>query len=131
MVLLALFKTGRPLKIEIVHDGGPDVVGQPSLLNRIAGMPKVQTVKVGGVPPKYLSSCRLVLHMLTSVSLRQIMAAPVAVAPAPPRRVRQKKGPKRLKKRLAGYANARPAPTSKEDLDKEMDEYRAEAEALA
>lgn len=106
-------------------------VGQPSLLNRIgqiAGTHKSQTVRGGGVPSKYLSSCRLVFHMLISISLRQIVTT---VAPVPPRRMRQKKGPKRLKKRLAGYPNARPTPASKEDLDKEMDEYRAEAEALA
>jgi hypothetical protein len=52
--------TGKPLKIEIVYDGPPgagDVaVGQPSLLNRIgqiAGTHKAQTVRGGGVPPKY------------------------------------------------------------------------------
>ena len=69
--------------------------------------------------------------MLISMLLRQIVVAPVTVAPVPPRRMRQKKGPKRLKKRLAAHAHApRAAPASKEDLDKEMDEYRAEAEAL-
>ncbi len=55
------------------------------------------------------------------------MVAPVTVAPVPPRRIRQKKGPKRLKKRVEGYTQQ---PASKEDLDKEMDEYRAEAEAI-
>jgi THO complex subunit 4 len=54
------------------------------------------------------------------------MVAPVTVAPVPPRRMRQKKGPKRLKKRVEGHTQ----PASKEDLDKEMDEYRAEAEAI-
>ena len=69
--------------------------------------------------------------MLISMLLRQIVVAPVTVAPVPPRRMRQKKGPKRLKKRLAAHAHApRATPASKEDLDKEMDEYRAEAEAL-
>jgi hypothetical protein len=43
----------------------------------------------------------------------------VKVAPVPPRRIRQKKGPKRLKKRTA--------PLSVDDLDREMEEYRAAA----
>ena len=41
----------------------------------------------------------------------------VKVAPVPPRRFRQKKGPHRLKKR---------SPTV-DDLDREMEEYRAAA----
>lgn len=57
------------------------------------------------------------------------MVAPVTVAPVPPRRIRQKKGPKRLKK-LVAQSNQQRQSASKEDLDKEMDEYRAEAEAI-
>ncbi len=43
---------------------------------------------------------------------------PAVIKPAaiPPRRIRQKKGPKRLKKRKTA-----------EDLDREMDDYRAAA----
>ena len=72
----------------------------------------------------------LYLHLAfvySDIFLRQsLMVAPVTVAPVPPRRMRQKKGPKRLKKRVEGHTQ----PASKEDLDKEMDEYRAEAEAI-
>ncbi|KAK2462996.1 hypothetical protein APHAL10511_004983 [Amanita phalloides] len=106
----------RPLKIEIVYDGTPTEVAaaavpaQRSLLNRIgqvAGEPKTAAVaKVVALP--------------TPQPLR---IAPVVVAPLPPRRIRQKKGPKRLKKRLAGYTAHQPhRPASKEDLDKEMDD---------
>ena len=42
----------------------------------------------------------------------------VLAAPVPPRKIRQKKGPKRLKKRV---------PVTVDDLDKEMDDYRASA----
>ena len=41
----------------------------------------------------------------------------VKAAPVPPRRIRQKKGPRRLKKRS----------TTVDDLDREMEEYRAAA----
>jgi hypothetical protein len=44
--------------------------------------------------------------------------APVVAAAVPPRRIRQKKGPKRLKKR---------APLTVDDLDKDMEDYRASA----
>lgn len=44
--------------------------------------------------------------------------APAKPAPIPPRRFRQKKGPKRLKKR---------EPVTVADLDKEMEDYRASA----
>ena len=46
--------------------------------------------------------------------------AAVKAAPVPPRRIRQKKGPQRLKKR---------SPTV-DDLDREMEEYRAAAPDL-
>lgn len=41
----------------------------------------------------------------------------VKAAPVPPKRIRQKKGPKRLKKRSATV----------DDLDRDMEEYRAAA----
>jgi len=48
-----------------------------------------------------------------------LKAAPAAsAAPLPPRRVKQKKGPKRLNKRQ---------PVTVDDLDKEMEDYRASA----
>ena len=40
-----------------------------------------------------------------------------ATAPVPPRRIRQKKGPRRLRKRA----------TTADDLDREIEEYRAAA----
>jgi THO complex subunit 4 len=42
----------------------------------------------------------------------------VKAAPIPPRRIRQKKGPKRLKKK---------EPVTIDDLDREMEDYRAAA----
>lgn len=45
--------------------------------------------------------------------------APVSV-PIPPRRLRQKKGPKRIKKQMMAK--------SAEQLDQEMEDYRAEAD---
>ncbi|KAF8330105.1 hypothetical protein F5887DRAFT_1002106 [Amanita rubescens] len=113
----------RPLKIEIVYDDGPPagaaaaISGQPSLLDRIgqiAGNPAHKTAKVGAAQT-YLP--------------QSLTVAPVTVAPVPPRRIRQKKGPKRLKKRVEEHTQSRQS-ASKEDLDKEMDEYRAEAEAI-
>lgn len=50
------------------------------------------------------------------------MAENTKPAPIPPRRLRVKKGPKRLKKR---------EPVTIADLDKEMDEYRSAALELA
>ena len=47
----------------------------------------------------------------------------VKVAPVPPRKFRQKKGPKRLKKRTATTTTA----LTTDDLDREMEEYRAAA----
>ena len=44
----------------------------------------------------------------------------VKAAPVPPRKIRQKKGPKRLKKKTQ-------IPLTIDDLDREMEEYRAAA----
>ncbi|KII87589.1 hypothetical protein PLICRDRAFT_42096 [Plicaturopsis crispa FD-325 SS-3] len=106
----------RPIKVEIVTDGVPQAArpppqSTPSLLNRLGGIvnnqpPTVARPQAG--PPT---------HAPTQPRSRQ------ATKPAPhlanvPRKARQKKGPKRVKKSVA-------------QLDAEMDDYRSAAAAFA
>lgn len=49
----------------------------------------------------------------------QVIPPSNATIPIPPRRIRQKKGPKRIKKRAA---------ITVDQLDKEMEDYRAAAD---
>ena len=65
-------------------------------------------------------------HTFTSRKPRQHnpharLALPALPAPVPPRRIRQKKGPRRIKKQVA---------KSREQLDKEMEDYRAAADTF-
>ncbi|KAG6845107.1 hypothetical protein H0H87_000806 [Tephrocybe sp. NHM501043] len=107
----------RPLKIEIITDGtavpgaimGPP--STPSLLDRISIIAKPNAVNGAS----------------TSIQLRVQKGRPTQVAATvgtaisvPPRRIRQKKGPKRIKKLQA--------PVTIDQLDKEMEDYRAAAD---
>ncbi|KAF8813144.1 hypothetical protein BYT27DRAFT_7181730 [Phlegmacium glaucopus] len=106
----------RPIKIEIISDGAPSQIPRgppppPTLLNRLSPAntmtirPHTEKINPGPSP-------------VTPIAPRSLVFQPrVAVkpAPVPPRRVRQKKGPKRLKKKTI------------DDLDKEMEDYRAAA----
>lgn len=129
----------------------------PSLLNRISGkanepnasvapngiqsLPPIRIVPSRTVPSGYVSNlhcCPLHPYSVVVLILRYGLflsrpkqtrqqtnvpprtAAPVFAAhPTAPRKFRQKKGPRRIKKQLA--------PTSVEQLDKEMEDYRAAA----
>lgn len=124
----------RRIKIEVIYDGIPGPVDQPAstptLLNRLGGK-----LPDRGLPASATSS-----PSVPALTLQQRTQAPSApVAPvAPTRRVRFKKGPKRLKKNhiaLAGATQAagshvKKSPVSKDDLDKEMEDYRAAAGGL-
>ncbi|KIL55382.1 hypothetical protein M378DRAFT_90962 [Amanita muscaria Koide BX008] len=133
----------RPLKIEIVYDGAPQEVAasvpppQPSLLDRLSQTvpakhavttaPVSVSVSVYVPPTFYVILARIQCQ-------RPLRIAPVTLtASVPPRRVRQKKGPKRLKKRGmgSGVQQQHLRPASKEQLDKEMDAYRAEVDVLS
>ncbi|KAF9023654.1 hypothetical protein BDZ89DRAFT_989743 [Hymenopellis radicata] len=118
----------RPIKIEIVtEDVTPPVkaTGQLSLFERIAPANGAATPPTGPRATGGKSAPTLGNHALP----RQVAAAasiagqtgtntPVPVAP----RRRYKKGPKRLKKAQIG-------PASLEQLDQEMEDYRASADA--
>ncbi|GLB44018.1 putative RNA recognition motif containing protein [Lyophyllum shimeji] len=113
----------RPLKIEIITDGTTAAMGPPpvpSLLNRLG---------VNGTADKPVAKGVALPTQPRSQNARppartQSALAPVpGNIPVPPRRVRQKKGPKRIKKRQA-------AAVTKDQLDKEMEDYRAAADML-
>jgi len=108
----------RPIKIEIISDGvssiprGPPPT--PTLLNRLSPAntfttrPPTENIN-SGLSPLIPTGPRFVeFHP----------RAEVRAAPIPPRKIRQKKGPKRLKKK---------APVTIDDLDREMEAYRAAA----
>ncbi|KAF5311093.1 hypothetical protein D9619_008160 [Psilocybe cf. subviscida] len=113
----------RPIRIEILMDGAPAVPAAPapkqppSLLNRLAPFPEpVPTAASVVFPPK-----KKFPNQRKVGETKQPLVAPlvaVAVKPIPPRKPKIKKGPKRLKKR---------APATVEDLDAEMEDYRAKA----
>ncbi|KXN86511.1 mRNA export protein mlo3 [Leucoagaricus sp. SymC.cos] len=120
----------RRIKIEVIYDGVPGLMDQPppsatpTLLNRLGG-------KVGdGTTPVSSASSSPSAPALT---LQQRTQLPLTVTPVPARRVRFKKGPKRLKKKhialagTAGGAHVKKGPISKDELDKEMEDYRAAA----
>ncbi|KAF9528687.1 hypothetical protein CPB83DRAFT_766388 [Crepidotus variabilis] len=101
----------RPIQIELMVENLPVVKTPPinppnTLLSRIAPAP------MSTAPTKKVVPVAPVTHFTSRV-------APALVAPAsiPPRRVRTKKGPKRLNKRAV----------TAEDLDQEMEDYRAAA----
>jgi len=102
----------RPLKIEIVVDSTlpnivPTYIETPSLLARLGGGANAVNKGAGVVPPP--TQPRRVPQSGPSPN----------TAPQPPRRVRYKKGPKRIKKT---------AQVTKDQLDKDMEDYRASAD---
>ncbi|KAK7681360.1 hypothetical protein QCA50_015451 [Cerrena zonata] len=109
----------RPIKIEIVKDEddkprAPEKAPVPSLLQRLGGV----------VPPKAAAAPPAAPKKQQAAA--QKAAAPLAprLMPANPKKsVRQKKGPRRLKK-----AGARQK-VDRETLDREMEDYRAHADS--
>ncbi|KAG6908940.1 hypothetical protein DXG01_002719 [Tephrocybe rancida] len=107
----------RPLKIEIITEGTPpdgSPMGPPptaSLLNRISSVGKPQSTTPTPTQPR------------VQKARAQARTGPpsTAIVPLPPRRIRQKKGPKRIKKLQA-------AAVTIDQLDKEMEDYRAAAD---
>ncbi|KAG6812460.1 hypothetical protein H0H92_002725 [Tricholoma furcatifolium] len=116
----------RPLKIEIITEGTGSTGAQaapppaPSLLNRIAGsaalMKQSNVAGVNGAVPPVRPKAP---GQNPRVHAQTIPPAPAAI-PLPPRRIRQKKGPKRIKKRQAAVTAAQ--------LDQDMEDYRASAD---
>ncbi|EDR08263.1 uncharacterized protein LACBIDRAFT_297749 [Laccaria bicolor S238N-H82] len=117
----------RNIKIEVIVDGVPHNMGAPrgppplpTLLTRLGGAPAAASTLLVATPmagpstvtPRAGPVSRLPQHSMKA------RIAPVVAAAVPPRRIRQKKGPKRLKKR---------APMTVDDLDKDMEDYRASA----
>ncbi|KAF4583439.1 hypothetical protein EYR38_002190 [Pleurotus pulmonarius] len=107
----------RPIKVEIIVDGdlqpSPLPPTAPSLFSRLAPPPPNSTTNASlgsrvGAPVK--------APAVPFNNKPQAAASALATAPA---RRRVKKGPRRLNKRPAAVAK------SKEDLDKEMDDYQA------
>jgi len=106
----------RPIKIEIISDGasssiprGPPPV--PTLLNRLG----LANTIITGLPTNPGP------NLVTPTAPRSVPFHPrlaVKPAPIPPRRIRQKKGPNRLKKKQ---------PLTIDDLDRDMEAYRAAA----
>ncbi|EAU89565.1 hypothetical protein CC1G_02454 [Coprinopsis cinerea okayama7 len=124
----------RPIKIEIIVDGVPgsastSQVGPaapaapPSLLDRMgikptAAGPKATSLVQRTNPPGHpLPNQPLVTKLQAQAAARIASGAPPPTAPraVPPRRPRIRKGPKRLQKKAVTV----------EDLDKEMEDYRA------
>ncbi|KAG6902167.1 hypothetical protein C0995_003641 [Termitomyces sp. Mi166 len=107
----------RPLKIEIITEGTPlpgaptGPPPTPSLLNRIGNPANAQPTAANGA--------RISPQAQKARSQTQIIPPSNAAIPIPPRRIRQKKGPKRIKKRAA---------ITVDQLDKEMEDYRAAAD---
>ncbi|EKM76724.1 hypothetical protein AGABI1DRAFT_115612 [Agaricus bisporus var. burnettii JB137-S8] len=119
----------RALKVEIVYDGIPGPVDQappvvtPALLGRLGGRISDEPTNLKVSPSK------------PALTLQERTQPPVV----PPRRIRYKKGPKRLKKKQLAANNimgrvgghVAKASLSKDDLDKEMEDYRAGAIGIA
>jgi len=117
----------RPIKIEILVDGAPTLAAPalhfptpPTLLDRIAPSPSQAPALIitNGHVPVPLSAPRPPPRKVNPPQKAAPAPAQLAPIPIPPRRFRQKKGPKRLKKR---------APATVADLDQEMEDYRAAA----
>ncbi|RDB30822.1 mRNA export protein mlo3 [Hypsizygus marmoreus] len=110
----------RPLKIEIMVDNTPSNMPpppppMPSLLTRLGGKAKITPNKQDPPPTQPRQHKR---------PPAQAQPATIMVSngvPAPTRRVRYKKGPKRIKKVIY-------SPLTRDQLDKEMEDYRASAD---
>ncbi|KAJ7892809.1 hypothetical protein B0H14DRAFT_3427737 [Mycena olivaceomarginata] len=127
----------RPIKIEVIVESGASVPAitppappaPPTLFDRLQNkgpVPGPSKVAPGGPAPASLRfATPAQLHRLPGQHTQPPRpATPYNAnfpAPIPPRRYRTKKGPKRLKK----HWQAR----SKEQLDRDMEDYRASADA--
>ncbi|KAF5381276.1 hypothetical protein D9615_008379 [Tricholomella constricta] len=114
----------RPLKIEIITDSGPSTINMgpppvPSLLNRLGGKPNQPVVNVPH-PPRHVHPRVHNTRPPTQPRTLPALAIVPTGIPVPPRRVRHKKGPKRIKKFQAA--------ATREQLDKDMEDYRAAAD---
>lgn len=141
--------SGRPIRIEIVIDDEevhrippPPATGAPSLLERL-GPPKVfQPAAQPYVHTPMIRSKNLTYAHRFSRHPRQHIApakgaplAPQQQQPPPPTgphnvkgKLRAKKGPRRLnKQRQAQPAKQPPKKKTAEELDKEMEDYKARA----
>ncbi|KAL1695791.1 hypothetical protein GGG16DRAFT_108962 [Schizophyllum commune] len=128
----------RPILIEIiVDDDAPSAAapaGPPSLIERIGGV----TAAAGRTAPKSKKAAK---QAATSAQQTPVMALEAAATTTvPPRRVRARKGARRLQKRAtagvgvggvggtgAAGAAVKTQPKTKEQLDQEMEDYRAAA----
>ncbi|KAI0631010.1 hypothetical protein C8Q77DRAFT_1062034 [Trametes polyzona] len=115
----------RPIKIEIVVDddevvnASPPVTGPPSLLERL-GPPK-PTPNGAHKNPKQAAAVKTGQQPQPQPQPQ----APKGPAPTAKVRLRTKKGPRRLNKQQA--ARQPPRKKTAEELDKEMEEYKASA----
>ncbi|KIK06397.1 hypothetical protein K443DRAFT_3172 [Laccaria amethystina LaAM-08-1] len=117
---------GRPIKIEVIVDGVPHMGASkgppppPTLLTRLGGAPAAASTSLIATPMAGPSTVTPRVEPVSKLPQHSMKAriAPVVAAAVPPRRIRQKKGPKRLKKR---------APLTVDGLDKDMEDYRASA----
>ncbi|KAJ7269874.1 hypothetical protein C8J57DRAFT_1323806 [Mycena rebaudengoi] len=128
----------RPIKIEVIVESSGSSVpsrppGPPSLFDRLQGVASVaapahvaQPRIAGGAGPMSLRFAIPTQPRRHQVSQPQTQPPRPATpynatfpAPVPPRRIRNKKGPKRLKK----FFEAK----SREQLDRDMEDYRAQS----
>ncbi|KAJ7267005.1 hypothetical protein B0H12DRAFT_1099172 [Mycena haematopus] len=122
----------RPLKIEVIVESGPPPppAAPPTLFDRlqtkgpIPGPSRVTPAIVGPAPMSLRFATTAILpHRLPGQNIQPPRPATPYnskfPAPIPPRRYRSKKGPKRLKKQWEAR--------SKEQLDKDMEDYQASA----
>ncbi|TFK38002.1 hypothetical protein BDQ12DRAFT_606703 [Crucibulum laeve] len=125
----------RPIRIEIITDGpaaevAPVLPQTPSLLNRMGV--QVGNGIIAGTAKTTAPTSNPIRFGPPDAARRPKPAAPTSInvtpATVPPRRVRTKKGPKRLKK-LQQQQQQQPKkkPLTRDDLDKEMDDYLAAA----
>ncbi|KAF5345912.1 hypothetical protein D9758_011394 [Tetrapyrgos nigripes] len=137
----------RPIKIEIITDKTPSSSGSaptepappPSLIDRIQGRGNanpVPSAKKHSLPRQEAA----VAAMMASSSFTPLNVTPNPDSTQSTHR-RYKKGPKRLKKQTVQFVKVHPthvngttkpkvAGKSKDDLDQEMDDYRAMGEQV-
>ncbi|KAL0960033.1 hypothetical protein HGRIS_011681 [Hohenbuehelia grisea] len=120
----------RPIKIEIVVDSEkapasapPPPPGPPSLFSRLSapvnGKTTTSPAMSAPASPRPINvTPRAANPPRAAPPVRANQSQPI---PIPPRKVRQKKGARRLNKRV------KPEKKTKEDLDKEMEDYQAQA----
>ncbi|KAH9847464.1 hypothetical protein C2E23DRAFT_863352 [Lenzites betulinus] len=126
----------RPIKIEIIVDDDdvqaapPPPTGMPSLLERLGPPrfnqaaaqphPRQAAGQAKGGPPNHAGGARPQAHQAQAPNNTQKVG-----------KLRAKKGPRRLNKQRQQPQGAKQSPKKKtvEDLDREMEEYKARAQA--